>query len=77
MRNFQDSFETRKRAFISAFSICMTVPLIKRQVELIFISVKRDKFPHIISLLVKDQYRKESKNIDRYVLCRNISVMSA
>ena len=29
MRNFQDSFETRKRSFISAFSICMTVPLSK------------------------------------------------
>ena len=28
MRNFQDTFETRKRPFISAFSICMTVPLI-------------------------------------------------
>ena len=28
MRNFQDTFETRKRSFISAFSICMTVPLI-------------------------------------------------
>ena len=27
MRNFQDTFETRKRSFISAFSICMTVPL--------------------------------------------------
>ena len=27
MRNFQDTFETRKRPFISAFSICMTVPL--------------------------------------------------
>ena len=29
MRNFQDTFETRKRLFISAFSICMTVPLIE------------------------------------------------
>ena len=29
MRNFQDNFETRKRSFISAFSICMTVPLRK------------------------------------------------
>ena len=29
MRNFQDIFETRKRSFISAFSICMTVPLKK------------------------------------------------
>ena len=27
MRNFQDTFETRKRSFISTFSICMTVPL--------------------------------------------------
>ena len=27
MRNVQDTFETRKRSFISAFSICMTVPL--------------------------------------------------
>ena len=27
MRNFQDTFETRKRSFISAFSIYLTVPL--------------------------------------------------
>ena len=27
MKNIQDTFETRKRSFISAFSICMTVPL--------------------------------------------------
>ena len=27
MRNFQDTFETRKRSFINVFSICMTVPL--------------------------------------------------
>ena len=27
MQNFQNPFETRKRSFISAFSICMTVPL--------------------------------------------------
>ena len=27
MRNFQDTFETYKRTFISAFSVCMTVPL--------------------------------------------------
>ena len=27
MRNYQDTFETRKRSFINAFSICMTVPL--------------------------------------------------
>ena len=29
MRNFQYTFETRKRSFISAFSICMTVLLMK------------------------------------------------
>ena len=29
MRNFQDTFETLKRSFISLFSICMTVPLKK------------------------------------------------
>ena len=27
MRNFQDTLETRKRSFISAFLICLTVPL--------------------------------------------------
>ena len=27
MRNFQDTFETDNWSFISAFSICMTVPL--------------------------------------------------
>ena len=28
MQNFQDTFETHKRSFISPFSICLTVPLI-------------------------------------------------
>ena len=28
MQNFQDPLETRQQSFISAFSICMTVPLI-------------------------------------------------
>ena len=27
MRNFQDTSETHKRSFISAFPICMTVPI--------------------------------------------------
>ena len=26
-QNFQDAFETRKRSFINAFSVCMTLPL--------------------------------------------------
>ena len=29
MRNFHDTLETRKRSFISAFSISITVPLTK------------------------------------------------
>ena len=28
MRNLHDTFETLKRSFINAFSICMTLPLI-------------------------------------------------
>ena len=27
MGNFLDTFETRKRSFISGFSVCMTLPL--------------------------------------------------
>ena len=27
MQNFQEIFETRQQSFVSAFSICMTVPL--------------------------------------------------
>ena len=33
MQNFQDTFETRKRLFISVFSICMTVPLTKVAIQ--------------------------------------------
>ena len=33
MRNFHDTFETRKQSFISAFSICMTVPLMKAKIS--------------------------------------------
>ena len=34
MRNFLDTFGIRKRSFISAYSICMAVPLKKRRVWL-------------------------------------------
>ena len=33
MRNFEDTFETRKRSLFSAFSICMTVPLKKKDLK--------------------------------------------
>ena len=41
MQNFQDTFETRKQSCISAFSICMTLPLreISRQMDLLYHSV--------------------------------------
>ena len=32
MRNFQGTFETRKRSFISAFSICMITLMIKYEI---------------------------------------------
>ena len=35
MRNFQDTFEIRERSFISDFSICMTVLLVKSRTCLI------------------------------------------
>ena len=35
MRNFQDIFETRKRSFISAFSICVTVSLKKLRCNIV------------------------------------------
>ena len=33
MRSFRDTFEKRKRSFISAFSICMTAPLINNLLD--------------------------------------------
>ena len=53
MRNFQDTFETRKRLFISAFSICMTVPLsfkfIAEMVLVIFFEIEcMKKFSKIL-----------------------------
>ena len=42
MGNFQNTFETSKRSVISAFSICMTAPLIKKS------SVDRQSWQNII-----------------------------
>ena len=33
MRNCQDTFKTRKQSFISVFSICMTAPLIPKNLD--------------------------------------------
>ena len=40
MRNFQDTFETHKRSSISAFSICMTVPL-KAKINLPYVFMRQ------------------------------------
>ena len=44
MRNFQDTFKTRKRSFISAFSICMTVPLNISEKDYVFINDKVNRY---------------------------------
>ena len=46
MRNSQDTFETRKQSFISAFSICKTVPSIKNFLPLLYTSALGYVFPH-------------------------------
>ena len=64
MRNFQDTFETRKRLFICAFSICILVPLItdvrstKRTMVLF-----RFPFPYFIFKNMKSTY---NRTIPRY-----------
>ena len=46
MRNFADTFETRKRSFISAFSIYITVPFHTR---IRFQKLKKfKKFPELV-----------------------------
>ena len=43
MRNFQDTFEIHKRSFVSAFSICMTVPSISQKKELFKINLNGER----------------------------------
>ena len=38
MRNFHDTFETSKQSFISAFLICMTVPLRENTILALFLA---------------------------------------
>ena len=44
MRNFKDTFKTRKRSFISAFSICMTVHLNISEKDYVFINDKVNRY---------------------------------
>ena len=52
MRNFHDTFETRKRSFISAFSICMTVPSTQPKISKQFLILNFGK-PHPIEAATK------------------------
>ena len=71
MQNFQDTFEIHKRSFISAFSICMTVPLRdRRKISLLILSEFRRinlvLFPLKMSenLWFSDDFRGEQKLIN-------------
>ena len=50
MRNFQDTFETRKQSFISAFSICMTVSIIIFSTVFFSIETGFHRSPVLISI---------------------------
>ena len=63
MRNFQDTFETCKRSFISTFSICMTVPLI--WISRVFI-----KFYYVTNIFDLHTFENE---MTAYLKCFEIS----
>ena len=65
MRNFQDAFETRKRSFISAFSICMTVPLSTNPSGiLIKIKLKKKLYEHSFNVIQNRFYRGHHDNLN-------------
>ena len=64
MRNFQDTFEARKRSFISAFSICMTVPLILKELPENFENIYINKLENSIDRVL----RFLSRSFDRSLL---------
>ena len=59
MRNFQDTFERCERSFISAFSVCMTVPL---SVQTLFLS-DTDLVIKYVNLCQRQQMPKTYDNI--------------
>ena len=63
MRNFQDTFETRERPFISGFSISMTVPLMVKTLY-----KKRKQSLSNSCLTVKITAPKLKKNIKKLIV---------
>ena len=51
MQNFRDTFETSKQSFMSAFSICMTVPLNLRKEKWLVVSVYKPLTQNAIYVL--------------------------
>ena len=70
--NFQRTFETRKRSFISAFSICMTVPLIEsprlsafkcpKWVTYLKIAYLKPTWPSVIETFCENSYQLKDAN---------------
>ena len=54
MRNFQGTFETGKRSFITAFSICTTVPLRSRIFLDIFLQSPKLFFESLLAFLFEN-----------------------
>ena len=64
MRNFQDTFEARKRSLFSAFSICMTVPLSLKELPENFENIYINKLENSIDRVL----RFLSRSFDRSLL---------
>ena len=62
MRNFQDTFQTRKRSLINALSICMTVPL-KSNVDKLHL----DKLKNVPTNLSNLKSKVDKLDVDKAV----------
>ena len=70
VRNFQDTFETRKRLFVSPFSIYMTVPL-----KMVFKCTSDINLTHIllimchqVSLKIGTSYKTHWRHSDFFIV---------
>ena len=63
MRNFQNTFEKLKRSFVSAFAICMTVPLIFVYFEILtyLILYRILQLQHCQNRWMKKNFRRREK----------------
>ena len=73
MRNFQDTFETRKRSFISGFSICMTVRL--GNFQIIFVNYFSENIQPILNLVNLQNYIYSDSDLLHLMCCSNIRIL--